>query len=254
MSGISQRDTMGGLAKGLSVIETFTAERPRQSIAEVSAASGLDRATARRCLLTLAHLGYADYDGKYFTLTPRVLRLGTACLAAMPLPQMVQPWLDRLSEELGESSSVSILDADEIVYVARAAQRRVMSIALMPGSRLPAYCTSMGRVLLAALPEAEALRRLRLHPLAARTPLTLTDPDAVMGAVRRARERGHAVIDQEVELGLRSIAVPLLNARGVTVAALNLGLPTHAGDAEALVARYLPPLERVQGEIRKILR
>lgn len=254
MTGISQRDTMGGLAKGLSVIETFTAERPRQSIAEVSAASGLDRATARRCLLTLAHLGYADYDGKFFTLTPRVLRLGTACLAAMPLPQMVQPWLDRLSEELGESSSVSILDADEIVYVARAAQRRVMSIALMPGSRLPAYCTSMGRVLLAALPEAEAMRRLRLNPLAARTPLTLTDPDAVMGAVRRARERGHAVIDQEVELGLRSIAVPLLNARGVTVAALNLGLPTHAGDAEALVARYLPPLERVQGEIRKILR
>ncbi|MBP2148645.1 IclR family pca regulon transcriptional regulator [Xanthobacter flavus] len=254
MTGISQRDTMGGLAKGLSVIETFTAERPRQSIAEVSAASGLDRATARRCLLTLAHLGYADYDGKFFTLTPRVLRLGTACLAAMPLPQMVQPWLDRLSEDLGESSSVSILDADEIVYVARAAQRRVMSIALMPGSRLPAYCTSMGRVLLAALPEAEAMRRLRLNPLAARTPLTLTDPDAVMGAVRRARERGHAVIDQEVELGLRSIAVPLLNARGVTVAALNLGLPTHAGDAEALVARYLPPLERVQGEIRKILR
>jgi IclR family pca regulon transcriptional regulator len=254
VTGISQRDTMGGLAKGLSVIETFTAERPRQSIAEVSAASGLDRATARRCLLTLAHLGYADYDGKFFTLTPRVLRLGTACLAAMPLPQMVQPWLDRLSEDLGESSSVSILDADEIVYVARAAQRRVMSIALMPGSRLPAYCTSMGRVLLAALPEAEAMRRLRLNPLAARTPLTLTDPDAVMGAVRRARERGHAVIDQEVELGLRSIAVPLLNARGVTVAALNLGLPTHAGDAEALVARYLPPLERVQGEIRKILR
>ncbi len=254
MTGISQRDTMGGLAKGLSVIETFTAERPRQSIAEVSAASGLDRATARRCLLTLAHLGYADYDGKFFTLTPRVLRLGTACLAAMPLPQMVQPWLDRLSEELGESSSVSVLDEDEIVYVARAAQRKVMSIALMPGSRLPAYCTSMGRVLLAALPEAEALRRLRLRPLVARTPLTLTDPDAVMAELKGARERGYAVIDQEVELGLRSIAVPLLNARGVAVAALNLGLPALAGDVETLSARYLPALVRVQGEIRKILR
>ncbi len=254
MTGISQRDTMGGLAKGLSVIETFTAERPRQSIAEVSVASGLDRATARRCLLTLAHLGYADYDGKFFTLTPRVLRLGTACLAAMPLPQMVQPWLDRLSEELGESSSVSILDVDEIVYVARAAQRKLMSIALMPGSRLPAYCTSMGRVLLAALPEAEAMRLLRLRPLAARTPLTLTDPEAVMAQVKGARERGYAVIDQEVELGLCSIAVPLLNARGVTVAALNLGLPALAGDAETLAARYLPALVRVQGEIRKILR
>lgn len=254
MAGISQRDTMGGLAKGLAVIETFTVERPRQSIAEVATASGLDRATARRCLLTLAHLGYADYDGKFFTLTPRVLRLGTACLAAMPLPHMVQPWLDRLSEELGESSSVSILDEDEIVYVARAAQRKVMSIALMPGSRLPAYCTSMGRVLLAALPEPDAVRRLLLRPLVARTPLTLTEPDAVMAEVRAVRCRGYAVIDQEVELGLRSIAVPLLNARGTTVAALNLGLPAVAGDAETLVTRHLPALCRVQGEVRKILR
>ncbi|WP_234051407.1 MULTISPECIES: IclR family transcriptional regulator C-terminal domain-containing protein [unclassified Xanthobacter] len=251
---ISQRDTMGGLAKGLAVIETFTAERPRQSITEVAEASGLDRATARRCLLTLAHLGYADYDGKFFTLTPRVLRLGTACLAAMPLPQVVQPWLDLLSAELEESTSVSILDEDEIVYVARAAQRKVMSIALMPGSRLPAYCTSMGRVLLAALPEAEALRRLSLRPLVARTPHTLTDPQTIMARLRLAREEGYVVIDQEVELGLRSIAVPLLNARGVTVAALNLGLPVVGGEAETLVTKYLPALRCVQGEIRKILR
>lgn len=251
---ISQRDTMGGLAKGLAVIETFTAERPRQSIAEVAAGSGLDRATARRCLLTLAHLGYADYDGKFFTLTPRVLRLGTACLATMPLPHVVQPWLDRLSEELGESTSVSILDQDEIVYVARAARKKVMSISLMPGSRLPAYCTSMGRVLLAALPDDEVRRWLSFRPLAARTPLTLTDPDAVMARVRLAREEGHAVIDQEVELGLRSIAVPLLTARNVTVAALNLGLPAIGNDAEGLVARYLPALTRVQAEMRKLLR
>ena len=245
---------MGGLAKGLAVIETFTVGRPRQSISEVATASGLDRATARRCLLTLAHLGYADYDGKFFTLTPRVLRLGTACLAAMPLPHMVQPWLDQLSEELGESSSVSILDEDEIVYVARAAQRKVMSVALMPGSRLPAYYTSMGRVLLAALPEAEALLRLRRRPLPARTPLTLTDTDAVMAQVRIARAQGHAVIDQEVELGLRAIAVPLVNPRGATVGALNLGLPVTAVGLDALVARYLPAMSRVQAEIRKILR
>ncbi|MGV6876504.1 IclR family transcriptional regulator domain-containing protein [Pseudochelatococcus sp. B33] len=250
---ISQRDTMGGLAKGLAVIETFTAERFRQSISDVSAASGLDRATARRCLLTLAHLGYADYDGKFFTLTPRVLRLGTACLASMPLPQIVQPWLDRLSEELGESSSVSILDDDEIVYIARAAQRKVMSVALMPGSRLPAYCTSMGRVLLAALPEAEALRRLSMQPLAARTPLTLTDPDAVMAQVRRAREQGYAAIDQEVEMGLRSIAVPVLNARGIAVAAVNISLPARGDAIKDLVARYLPQLETLQAELKKVL-
>lgn len=251
---VSQRDTMGGLAKGLAVIETFTAERPRQSITEVSSASGLDRATARRCLLTLAHQGYADYDGKFFTLTPRVLRLGTACLAAMPLPQLVQPWLDRLSEELGESTSVSILDGDEIVYVARAAQRKVMSISLMPGSRLPAYCTSMGRVLLAALPDAEALRRLSLHPLIQRTLLTLTDTEAVMAQIAEARVQGYAVIDQEVELGLRSIAVPLLNARGTAVAALNIGLPAIGPDAGELAPRYLPALRAIQSELRKVLR
>ena len=194
---ITQRDTMGGLAKGLAVIETFTAEHPRQSISDVAAASGLDRATARRCLLTLAHFGYADYDGKFFTLTPRVLRLGTACLATMPLPQMVQPLLDTLSDELGESSSVSILDGDEIVYVARAAQRKVMSIALMPGSRLPAYCTSMGRVMLAALPEAEARQRIGSEPLPRRTPHTLTEPDAILSELARVRAQGYAVMAPE---------------------------------------------------------
>ncbi|MGV8988261.1 MAG: IclR family transcriptional regulator domain-containing protein [Cypionkella sp.] len=243
---------MSGLAKGLAVIETFTAQRPRQSIAEVSAASGLDRATARRCLLTLAQQGYADYDGKFFTLTPRVLRLGTACLATMPLPQMVQPYLDRLSEALGESTSVSILDADEIVYVARAAHRKVMSIALMPGSRLPAFCTSMGRVLLAALPEAEARARLA-GPLRAMSVRTVTDPEAVLRLVAQTRAQGWCLNDQEVEIGLRSIAVPVLTARGVTVAALNLGLPVRGEAAEDIAPRYLPALLAVQDELRKML-
>lgn len=250
---ITARDTMGGLAKGLSVIETFTADHARQSIAEVASASGLDRATARRCLLTLAHLGYADYDGKFFTLTPRVLRLGTACLATMPLPQMVQPWLDRLSETLGESSSVSILDGDEIVYIARASQRKVMSISLMPGSRLPAFCTSMGRVLLAALPEAEVEQRLAMRSLLARTTYTVTNPSDVMARIAAARADGFAIIDQEVELGLRSIAVPILDARGHTVAALNLGVPALTESPSALQTRYLPALRLVQSELRKII-
>ncbi|WP_334174541.1 IclR family transcriptional regulator [Pseudoxanthobacter sp.] len=251
---ISERDIMGGLAKGLAVIETFSAAHPRQSIAEVSAASGLDRATARRCLLTLAFHGYADYDGKFFTLTPRVLRLGTACLATMPLPQIVQPLLDRLSDEIGESSSVAILDGAEIVYVARAAQRRVMSIALMPGSRLPAFCTSMGRVMLAALPEAEARALLGPGPLPARSPFTRTDPEAVMAELARVRSDGFAVIDQEVEAGLRSIAVPVLNARGRTVAALNVGLAAGRAAPEALAGLFLPRLQAVQAELRRMLR
>ncbi|GLC62879.1 hypothetical protein PLESTB_001954100 [Pleodorina starrii] len=250
----NERDMMGGLAKGLRVIETFTADCPRQSIGAVSAASGLDRATARRCLLTLAHHGYADYDGKFFTLTPRILRLGTACLATMPLPQIVQPWLDRLSEEIGESSSVSILDGAEIVYVARAAQQKVMSISLMAGSRLPAYCTSMGRVLLAALPEPDLLALLAGAPFPARTPHTLTNAEALFDEIARVRRDGHAIIDQEVEIGLRSIAVPLLNARGRVVAALNIGLAAAHATVEELPVRFLPHLQRIQGELRGLLR
>ena len=247
------RDTMGGLAKGLAVIETFGADRPRQSIADVAAASGLDRATARRCLLTLVQQGYAEHDGKFFTLTPRVLRLGTACLATMPLPQMVQPWLDRVSQRLGESSSLSILDGQDIVYVARSAQRKVMSISLMPGSRLPAFCTSMGRVLLAALPQADLVQRLSAQPLTARTPMTITDLPTLFARIAAVRAQGFAVIDQEVEIGLRSIAVPIADARGRVVAAMNLGLPVMNEAADMLVPRYLPTLKAVQSELRKIL-
>ena len=166
---LNKTDMIASLAKGLSVLECFGAERPRLAIAEVAEATGLDRATARRCLLTLHSLGYADYDGKYFTLTPRVLRLGMGALASMPLPQIVQPWLDQLSEQIGQSVSVSILDGTDIVYVARAAQRRVMSIGLTPGSRLPAHSTSMGRVLLAAMPESEARAVIDASDLTPRT-------------------------------------------------------------------------------------
>lgn len=249
---ISERDIMGGLAKGLAVIETFSAEHPRQSIAEVAVACGLDRATARRCLLTLAHHGYADYDGKFFTLTPRVLRLGTGCLATMPLPQIVQPMLDDLSEALGESTSVSILDGSEIVYVARAAQRKVMSIALMPGSRLPAYCTSMGRVLLAALPPEQARAVIAAAPMSARTPRTLTTIPEVMAQLDRVRAEGFAVIDQEVEIGLCSIAVPLFDSRSRVVAAANVGLAS--ADCGDLPARFLPALRDLQAELRRTLR
>ena len=247
---ISERDTMGGLAKGLLVIETFTADRPRQSIAEVSVASGLDRATARRCLLTLAHHGYADYDGKFFTLAPRVLRLGTACLATMPLPQIIQPLLDDLSDRIGQSSSVSILDGAEIVYIARAAQRKVMSIGLMPGSRLPAFCTSMGRVLLAALPEGEARAILQARPLLALTALTRTDPEGILVEMGRVRDQGYAIIDQEVEIGLRSIAVPIRNARKQTVAAVNVGVSAFHQSADDLKSAYLTDLLQIQARIR----
>ncbi|MEH3128245.1 IclR family transcriptional regulator domain-containing protein [Agrobacterium cavarae] len=250
---VSGRDMMGGLAKGLSIIEAFSAERPKLSISEAAEIAQLDRATARRCLLTLAELGYAAYDGKFFTVTPKVLRLGTGCLASMPLPRIVQPFLDQLSEDIGQSTSVSILDDTEIVYVARAAQRRVMSIALMPGSRLPAYCTSMGRVLLASLSLEDRRAFLERSDIVARTPMTLTDIDALMAEIEETAARGHAMIDQEVEIGLRSLAVPLRSARGKTIAALNVGVAASAGSMQDLVERYLPALGAVQAELKGLL-
>lgn len=250
---VKERDMMGGLAKGLKVIEAFSADHPRLSITEAAEIAGLDRATTRRCLLTLSELGYAAYDGKFFTVTPRVLRLGTGCLATMPLPRIVQPTLDRLSQEIGQSTSVSILDEGEIVYVARAAQSRVMSIALMPGSRLPAYCTSMGRVLLAALGPEEARRILEATPLVARTERTVTEIGALMAELDAVRRNGHAVIDQEVEIGLRSIAVPLHTIRGKTVAALNVGLAANAEPLDTIIARYLPALKAVQAELATMI-
>ncbi len=247
-------DIIASLGKGLRVLECFGADHPRLSITDVAGMTGLDRATARRCLLTLHELGYAEYDGKFFTLTPRVLRLGTGALAALPLPQMVQPWLDQLSEQIGQSCSVSILDGTEIVYLARAAQRRVMSIGLMPGSRLPAHCTSMGRVLLAALPEAEARALVEASDLAPRTVFSRTSPGEVMEEIARVRAQGHALVDQEVELGLRSLAVPLFSARGKVVAALNTGMAAVQADPQAALRDYLPALLRVQEGLRRVLR
>lgn len=247
-------DTIGSFAKGLRVIEAFSAEAPRLSIAQVAQETGLDRATARRCLLTLHDQGYADYDGKFFTLTPRVLRLGLSALASMPLPQVVQPWLDQLSDRTQQSCSVSILDETEIVYVARAAQKRVMSIGLMPGSRLPAHCTSMGRVLLAALPPQEARIRVETANLAPRTAHSLTDVAAILSKIEEARNLGYALVDQEVDIGLRSLAVPILNMRGVTVAALNVGVAAVQDSAQDVVERYLDELLRLQSGLRRTLR
>lgn len=251
---MNNRDVMGGLAKGLKVIEAFTAEQPKLSITDAADITGYDRATTRRCLLTLAELGYCAYDGKYFTVTPRILRLGTGCLAAMPLPRLVQPYLDSLSENIRQSTSVSILDGTEIVYVARAAQQRVMSVTLMPGSRLPAYCTSMGRILLAALPPEQARDVLTSTQMIARTPRTETSSGKLMDELERVKALGYACIDEEVEIGLRSIAVPLMDFRKRTIAALNVGFAATAEPICDAIPTLLPALKAVQSEISGTLR
>lgn len=248
-----QTDFLGGFAKGLAVIEAFSANRPRLAIADVASATGYDRATSRRCLLTLADLGYAHYDGKYFSLTPRVLRLGTACLAAMPLPRIVQPLLDQLSQDIGQSTSVSILDDWEIVYVARAAQQRVMSINLMPGSRMPAFCASMGRVLLSAQPDAVVLDMLKRHPATPRTEHSLYKPKDILSALEAVRRNGYAINDQEIEIGLRSIAVPLYDSRNRLVAAINVGVAAVQNSADELRELYYDKLLAVQQSIKPLL-
>lgn len=240
---MKETDFVGGLAKGLKIIEAFGDTTRRLAIADAAKATGLDRATTRRCLLTLAELGYADYDGKFFTLTPRILRLGHAYLSATPLPRIVQPVLDRLAETIHQSASASVLDGTEIVYVARASQQRVMSINLTPGSRLPAYCASMGRVLLAALPEANALALLQATEIRAFTPNTKTAINALMAELATVRAQGYAVIDQELEIGLCSLAVPLHDDRGRVVAAINIGAPAAQIAADEMVGHFLEPLK-----------
>lgn len=249
-----ETDFVSGFARGLKVIEAFGEKTPRLSIADIARTTGLDRATARRCLLTLADLGYADYDGKFFSLTPKILRLGHAYLSATPLPQIVQPHLDRLAEDVHQSASVSVLDGTDVVYVARASQKRVMSINLTPGSRLPAYCASMGRVLLAALPENDARLLLEKSSLTAFTPNTRTDPSALMEELARIRAQGFAVIDQELELGLCSIAVPLRNDRGLVIAAINIGASAAGISADRMADTFLAPLQAVANALKPLLR
>ena len=247
---LKETDFVSGFARGLRVIESFGEQDRRLSIADAAKKTGLDRATVRRSLLTLVELGYADYDGKFFTLTPRILRLGHSYLSATPLPALLQPYLDALSEKTGQSSSASVLDDTEIVYIARASQRRVMSINLNPGSRLPAYCSSMGRVLLAALAERDARETLGRTELRANTERTIVDIDRLMAELERVRDQGYALINQELELGLCSIAVPLRNRFGKTIAALNVGAPAAHVSPEQMVEQFFPLLQDAAENVR----
>jgi IclR family pca regulon transcriptional regulator len=247
------KETIAGFAKGLRVIEAFDAGRPRLTITEAAATTGLERATARRCLLTLVRDGYADYDGKFFWLTPKMLRLGFAYLSSTPLPRLVQPYLEQLAAATGESCSASTLDGAEIVYIARASTKRVMSIGLSVGSRLPAYCASMGRILLAARPEKERRALLELLPRTRLTPKTLSTWADLGAAIERAGRDGYAIIDQELELGLRSIAVPVIDARSRVIAAINVGAQADRVSLERMRKVFLPQLLTVQAELRRLL-
>jgi IclR family pca regulon transcriptional regulator len=238
-------DRMGGFAKGLAVIEAFGKGRDRLTIAEVARLSDLDRASARRCLLTLVEQGYAAADDRYFELTPQILKLGRSYLSAS-LPRLIRPALTQLAERLGESCSAAVLDHSEVVYIARAAQHDVVGAGLHPGSRLPAYCTSLGRVLLAAMPEAAARKIVEDSKRVALTDHTLTAVDDIMAAVALVRTQGYSIIDQEVAPNSRSLAVPIKNYTGKTVAAMTVAMHASRGSIDTLVSDALPVLLETQ--------
>ncbi len=231
------------LARGLRVIEAFEGHTEGQSVAEVSRDTGLSRAAVRRLLMTLEQLGFAENTGRVYRLTTRVLKLGFSYLSSTSLPALAQPILERVTELSHESSSLSVLEGDEIVYLARSTAKRVLSVGLSVGSRLPAYCTSMGRVLLAAMAEGELAAYLeRLEPRVL-TAKTVTDKNQLKAIVQQTAREGYAVTDEELELGLRSIAVPVRSRQGRVVASMNIGVHAARVSAQECVDRFLPILQ-----------
>jgi IclR family pca regulon transcriptional regulator len=234
---------MMSLARGLNVMQAFSKDSPRLTSSQISARTGLSRAAVRRCLHTLRLLGFVDLEERNeFSLAQRVLTLSHAYTSSNRLPRAAQPILEKLSAALEESCSVATLVDDDLIYVARAQVSRIMTVDLAIGSRLPAYCTSMGRVLLAHLPQDqldEYLRRVVLRRHTSRTIVSVTKLHKVL---EKVRNDGFAMVDQELEEGLRSVAVPVRVAGGQVVAAMNVGTHAQRMPVEAIKSRFLPKL------------
>lgn len=240
--------------RALAVIKAFGHGRDTLSLSEVARETGLTRAAARRFLLTLADLGYVRADGKHFSLTARVLELGYAFLSGMSLPEVAQPHLERLSARIGESSSVSILDGSDIVYVSRVAVSRIMAVRIDVGTRFPAHATSMGRVLLAGLEQqtlADVLAHTELERL---TEHTIADATELRAELDSVRTNGWALVDQELEVGLRSIAVPIRDRASEVIAAINVSSQAARTTKKSLRETILPELracaERIEHDLR----
>jgi IclR family pca regulon transcriptional regulator len=246
-------DYVQSLDRGLSVIRAFSHDDPRLTLSDVARATGLTRAAARRFLLTLQRLGYVASDDREFYLTPRVLELGYAYLSTTPFWDLAFHHMEALVDRLHESSSISVLDRDEIVYVARVPTKRIMTINLAVGTRLPAYATSMGRVLLANLGDEELEAYLSRATFTALTPRTIADSDELRATLAEVREQGWALVDQELEEGVRSVAAPLRGAGGRTVGAINVSAHAARITLDRLRREFLPALletaERINAEL-----
>lgn len=242
-----------GLERGLAVIRAFSADAPSLTLSEVARGVGITPATARRILLTLEELGYVRSDSRRFSLTPRVLALGWAYLSSLDLGELAGPFMEELSAKTRESCSIATLDLPDIVYVARVPTSRIMTVALGVGARLPAYPTSMGRVLLAGLADDELTSYLSTVQAESLTARTVTAPDKLRATIGRARTDGYALVDQELELGLRSIAAPIHNARGRIIAALNVSAHASRSTPTSLRADVLPHLQNAAAQITTAL-
>lgn len=240
-------------ARGLEVIRSFSASAPQQTLSDVAARTGLTRAGARRILLTLQTLGYLENDGRLFRLTPRILDLGFAYLSSIPIWNLAEPMMEALTDRVRESCSAAVLDGLDVVYVLRVHTHKIISTNLAVGSRLPAFWTSMGRVLLAALPDDELHARLAAAPRERFTAHTALDDAALLARITQARQQGWCVVDQELEEGLISVAAPLRNATGQVVAALNISGQASRTSPEALREQLLPELLRTAQDISRTL-
>jgi IclR family pca regulon transcriptional regulator len=238
----SSSDYVKSLERGLAVIRAFDADHAQLTLSEVARATRLNRATSRRFLLTLTELGYVHTDGRVFSLRPRVLELGYAYLSGLRLTAIAPPHIETLVADVRESSSISVLDTPDVVYVARVPTQRIMTVAISIGTRFPAYATSMGRVLLAGLPAPALKEYLEDLEIVSLTDRTVTNRAALDEAIAEARDQGWAIVDQELENGLRSVAVPIRDHTGRPIAAMNLS--THASRATVTALRrdFLPRL------------
>ena len=246
-------DFVLSLARGLRVIETFEGHTEGRTVTDVARQTGLSRAAVRRSLVTLQMLGYADSHGSTFRLTTRALRLGFSYLSSASLPALAQPVLERITEAVHESSSLSVFEGGEIVYIARSASKRVMSVGLSVGSRLPAYCTSMGRILLAAFSDEQLDTYLKRAEVKALSPKTIVDKNLLREIVIRVRSDRFAITDEELELGLRSIAVPVCARDGRVVAAMNIGVHASRVSAAEMIHRFLPILQENARSLGQVL-
>ena len=241
------------LARGLQVVRAFDVDHPVMTLSEVAKRTGLTRAAARRFLHTLRELGYVSSDSRDFRLTPHVLSLGYAYLSSMSIVEVAQPFMENISKQVSESCSMSVLDGGDVVYVARVPAKRIMSVALSIGTRLPAYNTSMGRVLLATLDTDELDNYFATHERTPYTQHTVTDEKALRDILARVRADGYAAVDQELELGVRSVAVPVRERSEKTLAALNVSGHAARVSMRDMRRNFLPPLQAAAGAITAAL-